>query len=86
MLRKGGFVAAAFASVVMLSAAVQAQGQFPNKPIRLIVPQAPGSATDIIVVSARFSLAARDMRAIRASDTSSASSTTAITTVMATSV
>jgi tripartite-type tricarboxylate transporter receptor subunit TctC len=48
MLRKCGFAAAAFVSVVMFSAAAPAQGQFPSKPIRLIVPQAPGSATDTI--------------------------------------
>jgi len=48
MLRKSAIVAAAFASVFLLPAGVQAQGQFPNKPIRLIVPQAPGSATDTI--------------------------------------
>jgi tripartite-type tricarboxylate transporter receptor subunit TctC len=47
MLRKfGSIVAAAFACTFALSA--HAQGQFPSKPIRLIVPQAPGSATDTI--------------------------------------
>ena len=46
MLRKIGFVAAA---ALMWSVGVaQAQSPFPNKPIRLIVPQAPGSATDTI--------------------------------------
>jgi tripartite-type tricarboxylate transporter receptor subunit TctC len=49
MLRKCGFiVAAAFAGTLALAGVAQAQGQFPNKPIRLIVPQAPGSATDTI--------------------------------------
>ena len=31
--------------------AVAAQGSFPDKPIRLIVPQAPGSATDLLARS-----------------------------------
>ena len=30
---------------------VAAQGSFPDKPIRLIVPQAPGSATDLLARS-----------------------------------
>ena len=49
MLRKIGFAAAvALALSFAATAGTQAQGQFPNKPIRLIVPQAPGSATDTI--------------------------------------
>ena len=32
----------------LLALPAQAQSQFPNKPIRMIVPQAPGSATDTI--------------------------------------
>src|SRR5688572_6438997 len=41
------FVAAIGAACVSADS-VSAQSQFPNKPIRLIVPQAPGSATDTI--------------------------------------
>jgi tripartite-type tricarboxylate transporter receptor subunit TctC len=33
---------------VMAATATMAQGQFPDRPIRLIVPQAPGSATDTL--------------------------------------
>ena len=35
----------------MVSSAAVAQGSFPDKPIRLIVPQAPGSATDLLARS-----------------------------------
>jgi tripartite-type tricarboxylate transporter receptor subunit TctC len=41
-----GFAALLFAAS-LLPAAATAQG-FPNKPIRLVVPQAPGSATDLL--------------------------------------
>ena len=41
-----GFAALLF-TASLLPAAATAQG-FPNKPIRLVVPQAPGSATDLL--------------------------------------
>jgi tripartite-type tricarboxylate transporter receptor subunit TctC len=46
--RLGCIAAAVFMCMVTLVLGAQAQGQFPSKPIRLIVPQAPGSATDTI--------------------------------------
>jgi len=46
--RIGRLVIVALGGALLLPLGATAQGQFPNKPIRLIVPQAPGSATDTI--------------------------------------
>src|SRR4051812_23624625 len=39
----------AIAATLALGAAVQAQSTFPEKPVRIIIDSAPGSATDIAV-------------------------------------
>ena len=39
----------AIAATLALSAGVQAQGTYPDKPVRIIVDSAPGSATDVVV-------------------------------------
>ena len=48
MLRMSGLALAAVIAAISFAASAQAQGAYPNKPIRLIVPQAAGSATDTI--------------------------------------
>ncbi|MBM3530442.1 MAG: tripartite tricarboxylate transporter substrate binding protein [Alphaproteobacteria bacterium] len=51
MVRKFTSFMTLFAAAIAVAATAppaQAQSGFPNKPIRLIVPQAPGSATDTI--------------------------------------
>jgi tripartite-type tricarboxylate transporter receptor subunit TctC len=60
MVRKFGVLAGvAVAAAVTFAASASAQSQFPSKPIRLVVPQAPGSATDTIarLVAAEMSKA-----------------------------
>ena len=39
----------AIAATLALSLGAQAQGTFPEKPVRIIVDSAPGSATDVSV-------------------------------------
>ena len=39
----------AIVATLALSAGAQAQGTFPEKPVRIIVDSAPGSATDVVV-------------------------------------
>jgi tripartite-type tricarboxylate transporter receptor subunit TctC len=39
------------AAIIGLGSSVLAEGNFPDRPIRLIVPQAPGSATDLLARS-----------------------------------
>jgi tripartite-type tricarboxylate transporter receptor subunit TctC len=44
----GFFIAAVLASITASSWVASAQSQFPSKPIRLVIPQAPGSGTDTL--------------------------------------
>ena len=37
----------ALAATLVLCAGAQAQSDYPNKPVRIIVNSAPGSATDV---------------------------------------
>jgi len=45
----GGLLAAA--CLIMGAAATQAQDKYPSKPIKVLVPYGPGSATDIAIRS-----------------------------------
>lgn len=51
LLRLGGRLAAlasAFAALAVSAPAVQAQGDYPSKPVRVVVPYAPGGAVDLV--------------------------------------
>ena len=41
-------LAVLFASALVLSAAAHAQQNYPNRPVRMIVPWPPGQATDLV--------------------------------------
>ena len=49
MLRRYGSLVIAAACLVLGTAAAQAQDKYPSKPIKVIVPYGPGSATDIVI-------------------------------------
>ena len=45
---RGLYLSVLLGCAALLPSAAGAQGQYPDKPIKLIVPQAPGSATDTV--------------------------------------
>ena len=45
---RGFYLSVLLGCAALLPSAAGAQGQYPDKPIKLIVPQAPGSATDTV--------------------------------------
>ena len=50
-LNRRAFSAAALAGLTLPAATLRAQEAFPNKPLRIVCPFAPGGGSDFIAVS-----------------------------------